>query len=145
MTIAYDSATGRLLSTKWDKETGATTNIDVTSYTYKPSGDVTSIRTVRDGSSTDTQCFAYDARRRLKEAWTDTAGVTTLPAPNVPGIGGCTTQAPSKNTFCGPDPYWQSFDYDVVGNSMLRRAFRWMMGRSGAHGLECWGCRWTSV
>ncbi|MFI6587166.1 hypothetical protein, partial [Embleya sp. NPDC050493] len=116
MTSAYDPATGRLLSTNWDKETGTTASVDATSYTYKPSGDVTSIKTVRDGTSTDTQCFAYDGRRRLKEAWTDTAGTTTLPAPSVPGIGGCTTQTPTPSTVGGPDPYWQSFDYDVVGN-----------------------------
>ncbi|MFI6588579.1 hypothetical protein ACIBM5_46660, partial [Embleya sp. NPDC050493] len=84
-TSVFDPATGRLLSTNWDKETGTTASVDATSYTYKPSGDVTSIKTVRDGTSTDIQCFAYDGRRRLKEAWTDTAGTTTLPAPSVPG------------------------------------------------------------
>ncbi|MEU0939830.1 RHS repeat-associated core domain-containing protein [Embleya sp. NPDC005971] len=115
-TSDYDPATGRLLSTNWDKETGTTASVDATSYTYKPSGDVTSIKTIREGTSTDTQCFTYDGRRRLKEAWTDTAGTSTLPAPNVPGVGGCTTQTPSPSTVGGPDPYWQSFDYDTVGN-----------------------------
>ncbi|WP_406293478.1 polymorphic toxin-type HINT domain-containing protein [Embleya sp. NBC_00888] len=115
-TSVYDPSTGRLLSTNWDKETGTTTSVDETTYTYKPSGDVTSVRTKRDNATTDTQCFAYDAKRRLKEAWTDTAGVTTLPAPNVPGTGGCTTQTPTRNTIGGPDGYWQSFEYDVVGN-----------------------------
>ncbi|MFI6986570.1 RHS repeat-associated core domain-containing protein [Embleya sp. NPDC050154] len=115
-TSAYDPATGRLLSTNWDKQTATTTSVDATTYTYKPSGDVTSISTVRDSGSTDTQCFAYDGHRRLKQAWTDTAGTTTLPAPNVPGIGGCTTQTPTTNTVGGPDPYWQTFDYDIVGN-----------------------------
>ncbi|WP_331773367.1 polymorphic toxin-type HINT domain-containing protein (plasmid) [Embleya sp. NBC_00888] len=115
-TSAYDPATGRLLSTNWDKQTATTASVDATSYTYKPSGDVTSVKTVRDGTTTDTQCFAYDGLRRLKQAWTDTAGTTTLPAPSVPGIGGCVTQAPSTATVGGPDPYWQSFDYDAVGN-----------------------------
>ncbi|MFJ8744141.1 RHS repeat-associated core domain-containing protein [Embleya sp. NPDC127516] len=115
-TSTYDQATGRLLSTDWDKQTATTTSVDATTYTYKPSGDVTSIKTVRDNNTTDTQCFAYDGNRRLKEAWTDTAGTTTLPAPSVPGVGGCVTQTPTKNTVGGPDPYWQSFDYDVVGN-----------------------------
>ncbi|MFI6588170.1 RHS repeat-associated core domain-containing protein [Embleya sp. NPDC050493] len=117
-TATYDQATGRLLSTVWDKQTGLSTflRVDATAYTYKPSGDVTSIKTVRDATTTDTQCFAYDANRRLKEAWTDTAGTTTLPAPSIPGIGGCTTQTPTPSTVGGPDPYWQSFDYDVVGN-----------------------------
>ncbi|WP_126643419.1 polymorphic toxin-type HINT domain-containing protein [Embleya hyalina] len=115
-TSTYDPATGRLLSTNWDKETGTTASVDAASYTYKPNGDVTSVKAVRDGTTTDTQCFAYDGHRRLKEAWTDTAGTTTLPAPNVPGIGGCTTQTPTPSTVGGPDAYWQSFDYDIVGN-----------------------------
>ncbi|OPC76479.1 hypothetical protein B4N89_46455 [Embleya scabrispora] len=116
MTTAYDPATGRLLSTKWDKETGTTASVDATSYTYKPNGDVTSISTKRDNNTTDTQCFAYDGRRRLKEAWTDTTGTAALPAPSVPGIGGCVSQTPTATTVGGPDPYWQSFTYDVVGN-----------------------------
>ncbi|MFI1583969.1 RHS repeat-associated core domain-containing protein [Embleya sp. NPDC020630] len=116
-TSTYDPATGRLLNTQWDKETGTTTtSVDDTTYTYKPSGDVTSIKTVRDGTTTDTQCFTYDGHRRLKEAWTDTAGTTTLPEPSVPGIGGCATQTPTPSTVGGPDPYRQSFTYDVVGN-----------------------------
>ncbi|WP_439673372.1 DddA-like double-stranded DNA deaminase toxin [Embleya sp. MST-111070] len=115
-TSTYDPATGRLLNTKWDKQSTGVIHVDDTSYTYKPSGDVTSIKTIRDNNTTDTQCFAYDNHRRLKEAWTDTAGTTTLPAPNVPGIGGCTTQTPTPPTVGGPDPYWQSFTYDAVGN-----------------------------
>ncbi|MGW9210957.1 RHS repeat-associated core domain-containing protein [Embleya sp. NPDC055664] len=115
-TSIYDPATGRLLNTEWAKETGTTARVDATAYTYKPSGDVTSIRTQRDNNTTDTQCFAYDAKRRLKEAWTDTAGTTTAPSPKVPGLGGCVTQTPTKTTLGGPDTYWQSFDYDIVGN-----------------------------
>ncbi|MFI1583965.1 RHS repeat-associated core domain-containing protein [Embleya sp. NPDC020630] len=115
-TSTYDPATGRLLNTQWDKQTATTTSVDDTTYTYKPSGDVTSVKTVRDGTTTDTQCFTYDAKRRLKEAWTDTAGTTTAPAPKVPGIGGCTTQSPTPSTVGGPDAYWQSFTYDAVGN-----------------------------
>ncbi|MFI6581258.1 RHS repeat-associated core domain-containing protein [Embleya sp. NPDC050493] len=115
-TSSFDPATGRLLTTNWDKETATTASVDATSYTYKPSGDVTSIKTVRDGMQTDTQCFAYDGSRRLKEAWTDTAGVTVAPAPSVPGIGGCAASTPSTNSAGGPNAYWQTFDYDMVGN-----------------------------
>ncbi|MFI1585293.1 RHS repeat domain-containing protein [Embleya sp. NPDC020630] len=115
-TSTYDPATGRLLNTQWDKQTSTTTSVDATTYTYKPSGDVTSISAKRDNNTTDTQCFVYDGHRRLKEAWTDTAGTTTLQAPKIPGIGGCTTQAPAPSTVGGPDAYWQSFTYDVVGN-----------------------------
>ncbi|OPC84707.1 hypothetical protein B4N89_30695 [Embleya scabrispora] len=112
-TSAYDPATGRLLSTEWQKPG---VKVDATSYTYKPNGDVTSIKTVRDGTTTDTQCFAYDSHRRLKEAWTDTAGTDTPADPRDGGLGSCTTQTPTPSTVGGPDPYWQSFTYDVVGN-----------------------------
>ncbi|MGW9213575.1 TreTu family toxin [Embleya sp. NPDC055664] len=112
-TSAYDPATGRLLSTEWQKPG---VKVDATSYTYKPNGDVTSIKTVRDGTTTDTQCFAYDSHRRLKEAWTDTAGTDTPTAPRDGGLGACTTQTPTPSTVGGPDPYWQTFTYDVVGN-----------------------------
>ncbi|MFE5334029.1 RHS repeat domain-containing protein [Embleya sp. NPDC056575] len=115
-TSAYDPATGRLLTTEWQKPGGTNAQVDSTSYTYKPSGDITSIKTVRDGTTIDTQCFTYDAKRRLKEAWTDTAGTDAPPTPRVGGLGACTTQTPTKNTVGGPNAYWQSFDYDVVGN-----------------------------
>nr|WP_237535682.1 polymorphic toxin-type HINT domain-containing protein [Streptomyces sp. SID3343] len=115
-TNTYDDATGRLLGTDWDKQTATRTSVDATTYTYKPSGDVTSITTKRDNNTTDTQCFAYDGMRRLKEAWTDTAGTTTRPEPSVPGIGACITQTPTPSTVGGPDAYWQSFEYDAVGN-----------------------------
>ncbi|WP_439673459.1 hypothetical protein [Embleya sp. MST-111070] len=68
-----------------------------------------------DNHTTDTQCFAHDAKLRLKEARTDTAE-TTLPAPNVPGLGGCPTQIPTKTTVGGPDANRHPFAYDIVGN-----------------------------
>ncbi|MFI1386383.1 polymorphic toxin-type HINT domain-containing protein [Embleya sp. NPDC020886] len=113
----YDNATGRLLTTELEREGVTPRFVDVTSYTYKPSGDVTSIKSVRDGgAATDTQCFTYDGHRRLKEAWTSTTGTDTPAIPRPAGIGNCTTPTPSTTTVGGPDPYWQSFDYDAVGN-----------------------------
>ncbi|MGW9211863.1 hypothetical protein ACWGR4_33455 [Embleya sp. NPDC055664] len=56
-TSVYDPATGRLLSTNRDKQTATTTGVDATTYTYKPSGDVTSVSTRRDTDTIDTQCF----------------------------------------------------------------------------------------
>ncbi|WP_331768122.1 polymorphic toxin-type HINT domain-containing protein [Embleya sp. NBC_00896] len=113
----WDPATGRLLGTAWEREGVTPRIVDATSYTYKPSGDVTSIKTLRDGgATTDTQCFTYDGARRLKQAWTDTAGTDTPALPRAAGLGACTTQTPTPTTVGGPDPYWQTFDYDVVGN-----------------------------
>lgn len=124
-TTDFDSATGRVMSTYLDRQTGpgdtlVTDSVDATTYTYKPSGDVTAISNRRDdgqgGLQTDTQCFAYDHLSRLTEAWTDKDGLTTTPAPSVPGVGGCTNTSPTSANIGGPSPYWQSFSYDTLGN-----------------------------
>ncbi|MEU1075132.1 MULTISPECIES: RHS repeat-associated core domain-containing protein [unclassified Streptomyces] len=114
-TNSYDPATGRVLKSTLDKENG-TTPVDVTSYTYTPSGAVTSASDVQDTGQTDTQCFSYDYLNRLTEAWTDKGGTTTEPAPKAAGIGGCTHTTPSAANLGGPNPYWQSYGYDLTGN-----------------------------
>ncbi|MFE9559292.1 RHS repeat-associated core domain-containing protein [Streptomyces sp. NPDC006703] len=116
LTNSYDPATGRVLKATLDKETGTTTSADVTSYTYTPAGAVTSASDVQDTGQTDTQCFTYDYLNRLTEAWTDKGGTTTAPSPKVAGIGGCTNSAPSAANLGGPNPYWQSYGYDLTGN-----------------------------
>ncbi|MFI7376214.1 RHS repeat-associated core domain-containing protein [Actinoplanes sp. NPDC049668] len=74
-------------------------------YGYDQIGNVTSINEVNEAAGNTTitqQCFEQDYLRRLTEAWTTTAG---------------TCQAdPSQAAVAGPDPYWQSFTYDVMGN-----------------------------
>ncbi|MFE9574533.1 RHS repeat-associated core domain-containing protein [Streptomyces sp. NPDC006692] len=115
-TNSYEAATGRVLKSTLDKETSATTSVDVTSYTYTPSGAVTSASDVQDTGQTDTQCFTYDHLSRLTEAWTDKGGTSTEPAPKVAGIGGCTNTQPSTANLGGPNPYWQSYGYDLTGN-----------------------------
>ncbi|MGW0664880.1 polymorphic toxin-type HINT domain-containing protein [Streptodolium elevatio] len=114
-TNTWDDATGRLLNTSLAKEGGAYA-VDTTAYTYKPNGDVTSITTVKDNGTPDRQCFAYDHQRRLTDAWTDKGAISTLPSPSVPGVGGCVNGAPAPASVGGPNPYWQTFSYDVVGN-----------------------------
>ncbi|MYS81862.1 RHS repeat-associated core domain-containing protein [Embleya scabrispora] len=115
-TRVYDDATGRVLRSLLDKQTATTTSVDATTYTYKPSGDVTSISTSREDGSVDRQCFNYDHMQRLTQAWTDTGIVTTRPGPSVPGVGGCSTTTPSGTNVGGPVPYWQDFEYDGTGN-----------------------------
>ncbi|MFI6055578.1 RHS repeat domain-containing protein, partial [Streptomyces violascens] len=115
-TNSYDAATGRVLKSTLDKETNTTSSVDVTNYTYTPSGAVTSVSDVQDTGQTDTQCFTYDYLNRLTEAWTDKGGTSTEPAPKAAGIGGCTNTKPSAANLGGPSPYWQSFGYDLTGN-----------------------------
>ncbi|KJK54952.1 hypothetical protein UK12_31700, partial [Saccharothrix sp. ST-888] len=118
----YDWATGRVIQSFLDRQTGST-SLDQTSYTYNPAGQTTSVSDLQNASATDTQCFTYDYLGRLASAWTDTAGISTKAAPSVPGIGGCTNTsptsgvtAPAKTTVGGPAPYWQSYSYDASGN-----------------------------
>ncbi|WP_158702260.1 RHS repeat-associated core domain-containing protein [Kitasatospora sp. MMS16-BH015] len=124
-TINYDEATGHALSQYVDKQTAATGSTQQTSYTYNPSGRVTSVKDVPDANpaQTDLQCFGYDYLGRLTTAWSDTGAVTTQPQPSVAGIGGCANTsptggavAPAKTTVGGPAAYWQSYGYDLTGN-----------------------------
>ncbi|NUR89882.1 MAG: RHS repeat-associated core domain-containing protein, partial [Nonomuraea sp.] len=101
-TLDYQDDTRRLARVVDDREKNGPQTMDDTVFTYNPAGDLTSVRDERDDrSSTDTQCYTYDHRRRLTEAWTAT--------------GDCAA-APSAATVGGPAPYWQSFTFDVVGN-----------------------------
>ncbi|WP_259470727.1 RHS repeat-associated core domain-containing protein [Streptomyces sp. 1114.5] len=131
----YDGATGRVINSFIDRQTG-TTALDQTSYTYTPSGRITSVTNLQNATARDTQCFTYDYLGRLTRAWTDTGGTHTTAdwtdsngtqqgtgsSDKVPGIGGCdnatgpASTGPGTDTFGGPSPYWQDYTYDATGN-----------------------------
>jgi RHS repeat-associated protein len=99
----YDEFTGRLTRQTSDRDL-APQRIDDTTYTYDDAGNVTGLTTASGQDAqktTDTQCFTNDALQRLTEAWTTTVD--------------CSTE-PTSATVGGPDPYWQTFTYDAVGN-----------------------------
>ncbi|MFF3013640.1 RHS repeat-associated core domain-containing protein [Streptomyces sp. NPDC057939] len=114
VTNIQDPATGRLLSTRIDKQ-DQTTPVETTGYTYTQTGDVTSVESTQ-GAVRDLQCFTYDHLHRLTRAWTDTDTVTTRPGPSVPGVGGCARTTPRPGATGGPAPYDQAFTYDITGN-----------------------------
>ncbi|MFB7618298.1 RHS repeat-associated core domain-containing protein [Kitasatospora sp. NPDC056181] len=134
-TQQYDWATGRIINSFLDRQIG-TVSTDQTTYTYTPSGRITSATDIQDASATDTQCFTYDHLGRLTNAWTDTGGTFTTAdwtdssgivhgtgsSTTVPGIGGCTntsgpaTVSPGGRTIGGPAPYWNTYSYNVTGN-----------------------------
>ncbi|MFF2658838.1 restriction endonuclease fold toxin [Kitasatospora sp. NPDC058032] len=131
----YDWATGRAINSFVYRQTGSVVT-DQTSYTYAPSGRITSINTLQDAADTDTQCFTYDHLGRLTNAWTDTQGVYTTAdwtdtagnvqgtgsSTTVPGVGGCNNAngpaqvSPGGRTIGGPSPYWNTYSYDASGN-----------------------------
>ncbi|MFJ8041360.1 polymorphic toxin-type HINT domain-containing protein [Kitasatospora sp. NPDC096147] len=138
-TQQYDWATGRVINSLLDRQVG-TTSVDQTTYTYTPSGRITSVTNIQDASATDTQCFTYDHLGRLTGAWTDTAGISTTDnwtdssgavhgtgsSTTVPGIGGCKNAnspgivGPGGRTIGGPAPYWDTYTYDASGNRTSR-------------------------
>jgi RHS repeat-associated protein len=97
----YDEATRRLAELMDVRQTAPSTIADQ-HYTYTAAGDVTKIADTPNAAPADTQCFTYDALRRLSAAWT-------------PAGGDCTA-APSSSALGGPAPYWQSYAYDAVGD-----------------------------
>ncbi|MFD0568312.1 polymorphic toxin-type HINT domain-containing protein [Kitasatospora gansuensis] len=135
-TQQYDWATGRVVNSFLDRQTG-TTSLDQTSYTYNPVSQITSITDLQNATATDAQCFTYDYLGRLTNAWTDTGGTNTRAtgtwtdssgtvhgsgsAQSVPGIGSCKNSTgpavtAGKPSVGGPAPYWQSYSYDATGN-----------------------------
>ncbi|WSB27164.1 RHS repeat protein [Streptomyces sp. NBC_01788] len=102
-TQVYDAFTGRLTRQTTDRDL-APQRIDDVSYAYDDAGNITGITTASGqdaGRTVDTQCFTNNPLGQLTEAWTAKID--------------CSTQ-PSASTVGGPDAYWQSFKYDVVGN-----------------------------
>jgi RHS repeat-associated protein len=101
----YDPATKRPAGRKSTRETAPSTLTDVR-YTYDPAGNVREVADMPAGGPADTQCFGYDHLRRLTESWT-------------PRSGDCGA-APSNGALGGPEPYWQSYTFDKVGNRTTR-------------------------
>ena len=67
------------------------------SYDYTKAGTVTKIADSPAGQTPDTQCFDYDHRQRLTNAWT-------------PSSGDCDT-VPAGTGLGGPAPYWHGWEY----------------------------------
>ncbi|MFI0263808.1 RHS repeat-associated core domain-containing protein [Streptomyces sp. NPDC017056] len=107
-TSFYDEHTRRLVRTVHDRDSKDANGgrIDDIAYGYDPAGNVTKLaRTpgaaMPDAGQADTQCFAYDALRRMTSAWTATDDCAATP---------------SKTNVGGPQAYWHSYGYDAVGN-----------------------------
>ena len=120
-TMMVDEATGRVTRSILDKQSAPTASVDVNDYTYNALGQVTSVRDAQDGVAADLQCFTHDYLGRLTQAWTDTGTQTAAAQPSVPNMGGCTNATgpavvAGKPSVGGPSPYWQQYEYDLLGN-----------------------------
>jgi RHS repeat-associated protein len=100
-TFHYEDGTRRLARSVFEKQAGPINRVSDVAYTYDTGGLIRKIADSADGSG-DSQCFDYDHRNRLTEAWTPTSGDCAAPR--------------SATALGGPAPYWTSWTYDTVGN-----------------------------
>ncbi|MGW4804852.1 RHS repeat-associated core domain-containing protein [Kitasatospora sp. NPDC004272] len=112
----YDDTTGRLATSRVSVETG-TNALSDTTYGYDQAGKLTTVSDRQSNGATtpvaDTQCFGYDGLNRLTTAWTDTAGTTV---PTAGQLATCNSTSPAPATVGGPAPYWESWQYDLLGD-----------------------------
>jgi YD repeat-containing protein len=105
---SYDAHTGKVTNVELDNAASSPT-VDSTSYGYDPAGNITSETDQRshDPSLTETQCFAYDALDRLRQAWTATDSCNADPSTN----SGATVGDPING-----GAYWSTWSFDPLGD-----------------------------
>ena len=110
------------LTYNYDPQTRAVTGINLSdqqpvpqvdniAYTYNADQQVTQIADTQGGGASaplEDQCFNYDSLSRLAEAWTSTGACATDPA------------SAGNSTVNGPEPYWQSWTFDSLGDILTR-------------------------
>ncbi|MEW2116097.1 RHS repeat-associated core domain-containing protein [Streptomyces sp. NPDC005474] len=121
-TFEYEKGTDRL--TRSVVDVIGTAVAKESNYSYDQAGNVLSISDTANRASPDVQCFAYDGRQRLSDAWTPAATAATA-AGN--GTRGSTTpvdgtgptacdSAAGSSALGGPASYWKSYETDAIGN-----------------------------
>jgi RHS repeat-associated protein len=85
--------------------------VDNTAYSYNADRQITSITDTQGASGSapaETQCFSYDGLSRLTQAWTATDNCAANPA------------SAGNATVNGPQPYWQSWTFDSLGDILTQ-------------------------
>ncbi|MFI0085861.1 RHS repeat-associated core domain-containing protein [Streptomyces bobili] len=119
----YEKGTDRLTRSVVDVY-GATAPVKESTYSYDQVGNVLSIADSANTASPDVQCFTYDSRQRLSDAWTPAATSTTAAGSGTRGTvapldgtgpAACGSAA-GTSALGGPAPYWKSYETDAIGN-----------------------------
>ncbi|MGW7172304.1 RHS repeat domain-containing protein [Streptomyces xanthophaeus] len=100
----YEEGTRRLLKSTVNDQTHNGMLQELT-YKYDQAGNVLSIfdsAPLSGFTKADNQCFAYDAQRRLTEAWT-------------PKTADCAASGRTAANLDGAAPYWNSYTYTASG------------------------------
>ncbi len=128
---SFNESTGELLTSALVRENATDTSVVAAhevserAYSYDPSGNILSVADKLGSgatSTTDQQCFTYDALGQLKTAWTTPNGGACKAA-------GKTTAEPvysdgTINVSSNNAGYWQSYEYDVLGNRKSKTAHK---------------------
>ncbi|WP_331758859.1 RHS repeat-associated core domain-containing protein [Streptomyces anulatus] len=104
ITNKYEPGTGRLTRSHVTDQTHPYMLQDL-NFARDEAGNVLSIldpTTLGGTAKADNQCFAYDAHRRMTEAWT-------------PKSADCATSGRTTANLDGPAPYWTSYTYNSAG------------------------------
>ncbi|MFF1902893.1 ricin-type beta-trefoil lectin domain protein [Kitasatospora sp. NPDC058218] len=113
----YDDATGRLTNHRVALQESSANPLSDSTFGYDHAGNLTTVSELQSSGGPDqtydSQCFRYDGLNRLVEAWTDTWGVTKAGAGQ---ISRCSNDDPNPASIGGPAPYWQSWQYNTLGD-----------------------------
>ncbi|PUB31811.1 RHS repeat-associated protein [Promicromonospora sp. AC04] len=107
--LIYEKGTRRLVRTTQSAEQsdGSIDSLVDAAYAWDDAGNLTSVKDVPDaangGQPADRQCYRYDWARRLTQAWT-------------PSNGDCVASPTSSTVLGGGAPYWNTYNYDAIGN-----------------------------
>ena len=121
----FDHETGTDRMTKMAVNvSGTTAPAKEAYYSYDQAGNVLSIADTANTSVPDVQCFAYDSRQRLADAWTPASGAADAAGSGTRGstapVGGSGPKAceaaSGSGELGGPAPYWKSYETDAIGN-----------------------------
>jgi RHS repeat-associated protein len=113
LTYSYDPQTRDVTGVNLSDDQPAP-QVDNTTYAYNADQQITSITDAQGPSGTgavETQCFDYDGLSRLTQAWSSTDSCADNPASD------------GNSTVGGPQPYWQSWTYDQLGDILTQTGY----------------------
>jgi RHS repeat-associated protein len=99
---AYEEGTRRLANVQVKRDTTTQSQVTNRTFGYDAAGNVLKVADAPTDGPADTQCFTYDALRRMTSAWT-------------PKTHDCATTKSVAN-MGGAAPFWHDFTFDKVGN-----------------------------
>jgi len=109
LTYSYDSQTRAVTGINLSDQQPSP-QVDNLAYSYNADQQVTQLAETQgaSGAPVQDQCFGYDSLSRLSQAWTSSNACATNPA------------TAGNGTVQGPEPYWQSWTFDSIGDILTR-------------------------